>query len=89
MTRVVVAGASGFIGRHLVARYRAAGVDVRTIGRGKSADASWGDAAAIVGLVDGCDVLVNLAVGGKWPGPPAARRLPARLQIEYIRVWQH
>jgi glycosyltransferase involved in cell wall biosynthesis len=34
-------------------------------------------------------VLVNLAVGGKWPGPPAARRLPARLQIEYIRVWQH
>jgi len=33
-------------------------------------------------------LLVNLAVGGKWPGPPAARRLPARLQIEYLRVWQ-
>ncbi|MBM7830444.1 NAD dependent epimerase/dehydratase family enzyme [Agromyces cerinus] len=61
MTRVVIAGASGFIGRHLVARYRAAGIEVRTIGRGASADAAWGDPAAIAGLVDGCDVLVNLA----------------------------
>lgn len=61
MTRVVIAGASGFIGGYLVARYRAAGAEVRTIGRGASADASWGDAAAIAGVVDGCDVLVNLA----------------------------
>lgn len=33
-------------------------------------------------------VLVNLAVGGKWPGEPAANSLPASLDIEYIRVWQ-
>jgi glycosyltransferase involved in cell wall biosynthesis len=33
-------------------------------------------------------VLVNLAVGGNWPGPPEPRSLPARLLIEYIRVWQ-
>ncbi|MEY2934631.1 MAG: hypothetical protein RL033_5380 [Pseudomonadota bacterium] len=33
-------------------------------------------------------VLVNLAVGGKWPGPPATGVLPARLNIAYIRVWQ-
>jgi hypothetical protein len=33
-------------------------------------------------------VLVNLAVGGKWPGPPAAQSLPAHLHVEYIRVWQ-
>ncbi len=34
-------------------------------------------------------VLVNLAVGGKWPGPPQrASDLPAALEIEYIRVWQ-
>lgn len=34
-------------------------------------------------------VLVNLAVGGKWPGPPrAAADFPAALEIEYIRVWQ-
>ncbi|WP_157006093.1 epimerase [Agromyces laixinhei] len=61
MTRVAIAGASGFIGGYLVARYRAAGVEVRTIGRGASADAAWGDAAAIARVVDGCDVLVNLA----------------------------
>ncbi|KQZ08410.1 NAD-dependent epimerase [Agromyces sp. Root1464] len=61
MTRVVIAGASGFIGAHLVARYRAAGIEVRTIGRGASADAAWGDPAAIARAVDGCDLLVNLA----------------------------
>lgn len=33
-------------------------------------------------------VLVNLAIGGKWPGPPDARTLPAQLDIQYIRVWQ-
>jgi glycosyltransferase involved in cell wall biosynthesis len=33
-------------------------------------------------------VLVNLAVGGKWPGAPVASSLPARLRLEYIRVWQ-
>jgi beta-glucanase (GH16 family) len=35
-------------------------------------------------------VLVNLAIGGKWAGPPTeATSLPAELEIEYIRVWQH
>jgi beta-glucanase (GH16 family) len=34
-------------------------------------------------------VLVNLAVGGQWPGPPLrAEDFPARLEIDYIRVWQ-
>lgn len=34
-------------------------------------------------------VLVNLAVGGKWPGPPARRDdFPAKLQLKHIRVWQ-
>ncbi len=34
-------------------------------------------------------VLVNLAVGGKWPGPPVdASAFPASLEIDYIRVWQ-
>jgi hypothetical protein len=34
-------------------------------------------------------VLVNLAVGGKWPGPPMSPSIfPARLELEYIRVWQ-
>lgn len=58
--RIVIAGASGFIGQYLAARYRAAGHRVRTIGR-RGADAQWGDAAAIARLLDGADVLVNLA----------------------------
>jgi beta-glucanase (GH16 family) len=34
-------------------------------------------------------VLVNLAVGGQWPGPPLRLEdFPARLEIDYIRVWQ-
>lgn len=34
-------------------------------------------------------VLVNLAVGGKWPGPPRDPGIfPAHLAVEYIRVWQ-
>jgi beta-glucanase (GH16 family) len=33
-------------------------------------------------------VLANLAVGGKWPGPPSIEHFPARLSIDYIRVWQ-
>jgi beta-glucanase (GH16 family) len=34
-------------------------------------------------------VLVNLAVGGQWPGAPKrVEDFPARLEIEYIRVWQ-
>lgn len=34
-------------------------------------------------------VLVNLAVGGQWPGPPIdASAFPASLEIDYVRVWQ-
>lgn len=34
-------------------------------------------------------VLVNLAVGGKWPGPPDKdAEFPAILQVSYIRIWQ-
>ncbi|TQL48008.1 hypothetical protein FB562_1089 [Homoserinimonas aerilata] len=58
--RVVVAGASGFIGRRLVDAYRAEGATVSTIGR-SGADAVWGDHEAIVRLLDGADLLVNLA----------------------------
>ena len=34
-------------------------------------------------------VLVNLAVGGKWTGPPVGpEAFPAKLLLKYIRVWQ-
>ena len=60
MTTVVIAGASGFMGRRLVADRLRAGEEVRTIGR-SGADAAWGDTAGITRLLDGADLLVNLA----------------------------
>lgn len=58
--RIVIAGASGFIGTYLARAFRAEGADVRLIGR-SGADAAWGDTAAITALLDGSDLLINLA----------------------------
>jgi uncharacterized protein (TIGR01777 family) len=58
--RIVIAGASGFIGRYLARRFGEAGDTVVTIGR-SGADARWGDSAAIQSLLDGADILINLA----------------------------
>lgn len=58
--RVVIAGASGFIGTYLADALASEGAIVSTIGRGR-ADASWGDADSIRTLIDGCDLLINLA----------------------------
>ena len=58
--RVVIAGASGFMGHAIRASYEADGAEIRTIGR-SGADASWDDSRSISGLVDGADLLVNLA----------------------------
>ena len=34
-------------------------------------------------------LLVNLAVGGKWPGPPdSSTRWPADMLVDYVRVWK-
>lgn len=55
----VVAGASGFIGRTLVAALAEDGYDVRTIGR--EGPVTWSDAEAIAAAVDEADLLVNLA----------------------------
>ncbi|MEJ3403999.1 DUF1731 domain-containing protein [Rathayibacter sp. YIM 133350] len=60
MKRVVIAGASGFIGHRLIEHYRDQGVEVLTIGRSR-ADAAWGDRDAILALIEGSDVLINLA----------------------------
>ena len=59
MKTVVVAGASGFIGRHFRRGFAAAGWQVRTVGR--TGDAVWGDTAAITAVLEGADLLVNLA----------------------------
>lgn len=55
----MVAGASGFIGRAVVSSFRERGYRVGVIGR--HAPVSWDDPAAVAELIDGADVLVNLA----------------------------
>ncbi|MDQ1550334.1 MAG: uncharacterized protein QOD27_1992 [Microbacteriaceae bacterium] len=58
--RRVIAGASGFIGRFLAAAFIVDGATVSFIGR-SGADARWGDTARIAAILDGADLLVNLA----------------------------
>lgn len=58
--RIVIAGASGFIGTYLAARYRAQGATVSLIGR-RGRDASWGDTPSITRLLDGASLLINMA----------------------------
>jgi NAD dependent epimerase/dehydratase family enzyme len=58
--RIVIAGASGFIGQYLASAFRAEGDLVTLIGR-SGPDARWGNTAAITDLLDGSDVLINLA----------------------------
>jgi beta-glucanase (GH16 family) len=34
-------------------------------------------------------ILLNLAVGGNWPGSPtAATVFPQQLKVDWVRVWQ-
>ena len=58
--RVVIAGASGFMGRYFARRFRADGDTVVTVGRSGS-DVAWGDTAALERAIDGADLLLNLA----------------------------
>ena len=63
--RIVIAGASGFVGGYLARSFRAEDATVSLIGRraGPSgrADAAWGDTAGITDLLDGADLLINMA----------------------------
>jgi uncharacterized protein (TIGR01777 family) len=62
---VVLAGASGFIGRYFRARFEKDGWTVRTIGRRSSKgapSAAWGDDdVRLARVLDGAELLVNLA----------------------------
>ena len=58
---VVIAGASGYIGRHLRRAFDEQGVRVRTIGRSGASDARWDDPQSLVDVLEGSDLLVNLA----------------------------
>ncbi|MBP2267483.1 NAD dependent epimerase/dehydratase family enzyme [Pseudarthrobacter sp. PvP004] len=58
---VLIAGASGFIGGYFKQRFIAEGWQVRTVGRDASADAQWHDDGAITKVLNGAELLVNLA----------------------------
>lgn len=60
MTRVVIGGSTGFIGRHLLKKYRAEGREVITISR-SGADLTWGDQPGIDAAVDGAALVIGLA----------------------------
>jgi NAD dependent epimerase/dehydratase family enzyme len=57
--KVVVAGASGFMGRRLTSAYAADGHEVQTVGR--TGDATWSDDDAVAREIDGAELVVNLA----------------------------
>jgi NAD dependent epimerase/dehydratase family enzyme len=58
--RAVLAGASGFIGTRLAADLTAQGYQVALVGR-RGPDGRWGDEKSLAALVDGSDLLINLA----------------------------
>lgn len=61
MTNVVICGASGYIGQYLRRSLETSGINVRTIGRSDSSDATWSDRQGVVDVLDGADLVVNLA----------------------------
>lgn len=76
--RIVLAGASGFIGRFLAEAFSADGAQVVVIGR-NGPDASWGDGVSIRAALEGADLLVNLA------GKSVNCRYGARNRAEILR----
>ncbi|UYN84248.1 MAG: DUF1731 domain-containing protein [Microcella sp.] len=83
--RVVVAGASGFVGQALVASYRSSGRQVDLVGRREAT--TWDDPEALTALIDGASAVVNLA--GKSVNcryGPANRAEILRSRVETTRA---
>ncbi|GAA4155060.1 TIGR01777 family oxidoreductase [Gryllotalpicola daejeonensis] len=58
--RIVIGGASGFMGRRLAASFRADGAEVVTIGR-SAGEIPWSDAGLIRRAVDGASLVIGLS----------------------------
>lgn len=81
--RIVITGASGFIGSHLTARLLPAGHEVVTLGRGPSASFHWDQSSgAPAEAFENADAVVHLA------GEPVAQRwsAPVKRRIRDSRV---
>src|ERR1017187_5668421 len=76
--RVVITGATGFIGKHLVTALQQAGHQIVTLGRGDSANYRWDLASdAPAEAFEGAGAVVHLAgepVGQRW-SPEVKRRI--------------
>jgi uncharacterized protein YbjT (DUF2867 family) len=59
--RVAVVGASGFVGRHVVAALEASGHDVVPLTRRRGVDLAALDPRGLVGALAGCDAIVHCA----------------------------
>jgi uncharacterized protein (TIGR01777 family) len=83
--RFLVAGSSGFLGRHLVQALRAGGDDVRTLTRSSAPtgaeEVSWDPAAGRLdpAALDGVDVVVNVA-GSPTVGNPHSKKWARNLR---------
>jgi len=80
--KVIVAGGSGFVGRHLVRSLRVDQHEVVVVSRStrSSGGIGWD---AIGAAVDGADAVVNLAgesIGGRWTGGKQERILRSRVE---------
>jgi uncharacterized protein (TIGR01777 family) len=60
MPTIVIAGASGFVGKHLVYHFRENSWNVITVGRSNT-DATWNDQPSLIRALEGADAVVNLA----------------------------
>lgn len=76
--RVVLGGASGFMGRSLLTRLRARGREVVTVGRSGS-DVGWDDPAALTAAVEGASHVIGLS------GKSVDCRYTARNRAEIFR----
>lgn len=59
--KIVISGATGFVGSYLTTRFRDDGFEVVRVGRGANADVSITDQPALVAALEGSLLLVNLA----------------------------
>lgn len=85
MPRAIVAGASGFIGQELIKDLERRGYEVATVGR--SGPVTWDNPSAVEALVDGADLLINMAgknVGCRYHD--AARNEILRSRVETTRL---
>ncbi len=80
--KVILTGASGFVGSHLKPMLVRAGHEVRTVGRGTASDVDW-DPSLLGKEVARCDAIIHLAgenlFGKRWNAAQKAKLRSSRI----------